>query len=328
MAHVWSDTLGREAFSPLGEAPLLLHDAGAPLSAPPPHAVRVAVDRAGALPPLDPAWFDALVTTAPDAPAPWVSVAPARLDAQLAAVRRTVAAAPIASATLARVLRIGAGLDFAAALELESLAYSTLLGGGEFARWLAGNTARGADTAPAPVRYDRDGEVVTLTLASPGNRNAMTAPMRDALYEALANVIDDPTEPRVVLRGAGKCFSTGGHLPEFGSARDLALAHAVRTLRSPARLLHDLGARAEARVHGACIGSGIEVPAAAAHRVGAADTVIQLPELAMGLIPGAGGTVSVGRAVGRHRLMWLALGGFRLGAAQALAWGLLHEIAP
>jgi enoyl-CoA hydratase/carnithine racemase len=126
----------------------------------------------------------------------------------------------------------------------------------------------------------------------------------------------------------GRCFSTGGHLPEFGTAKDLAAAHVIRTQRSCTRVLHRLGARAEVYLQGACIGSGIEVPAAATRRVGTPDLIVQLPELAMGLIPGAGGTASLARAIGRHRLMWLALGGFRIGARQARDWGLVHAIEP
>ena len=134
--------------------------------------------------------------------------------------------------------------------------------------------------------------------------------------------------PGLTLRAEGRCFSTGGDLAEFGSARDLAAAHVIRTRRSCAQLLHRLEGRAEVRLHGACIGSGIEVPAAAARRVAAPDLVVQLPELRMGLIPGAGGTVTLARAVGRHRLLWCALGAFRIGAAQALDWGLVHAIEP
>ena len=48
----------------------------------------------------------------------------------------------------------------------------------------------------------------------------------------------------------------------------------------------------------------------------------------MGLIPGAGGTVTLPRAIGRHRTAWLALGGFRLTAGQALSWGLIHGLVP
>ena len=322
-----SDHLGAETYSPLcGRSMQWVDSASLPTELPE-GAVVVAVDFAGALPDIDLRRFDALVTTCRGAPRPWVSVAPERLAAQLDAVRARVAAAPIATAILARVLRIGEHLSFDEALEIESLAYSTLLGGGEFARWLAGRLPHAHAVEAAPVvRYERHGDIVTLTLAAPANHNAMTAGMRDALYEALANVLDDPTAPQLVLRGERRSFSTGRHLPEFGSARDLAQAHTIRSLRSCARLLNRLGERAEVRLQGACIGSGFEIPAAAARRIGAPDSFMQLPELRMGLIPGAGGTVSIARAIGRHRLFWLVLGSFRLGAEQARDWGLLHDI--
>src|SRR3546814_17367266 len=89
----------------------------------------------------------------------------------------------------------------------------------------------------------RSGDRLLLTLDDPANRNAMSAAMRDALYEALANALDDPSRPAVLIQGAGKCFSTGGALAEFGTAHDLAEAHAVRTLHSCARSLDVLGSR-------------------------------------------------------------------------------------
>jgi enoyl-CoA hydratase/carnithine racemase len=289
--------------------------------------VVLGVDRDGLLPAVDPAAFDVLVTTSPGAPAPWVSVPPHRFDAQVARICANVAAAPIASALLCRVLRMGEGLAFETALELESLAYSALLGGGEFARWKA---ARGevpaALTAPEPVIYSRENNTVSLTLASPQSRNAMAAAMRDALHEALANVVEDPSRPTLVLSGQGRCFSTGGDLAEFGSASDLAQAHLIRTARSSARLLAGLGDRAEVLLHGACIGSGIEIAAAAGRRKARTGMFAQLPELAMGLIPGAGGTVTLPRAIGRHRTAWMVLTGQRIPAAQALEWGLVEDL--
>lgn len=309
--------------SPLAGSPLHVLDPGERVPA---GAIAVCLDRTGALPSIDPAAYDVLLTTASSAPAPWVAVPPPRLEAQLAHVRRQVTASPIAAALLTRVLRIGEGLDLDAALDLESLAYSTLLGGAEFARWLAARPLQPEDAQLARVDYAREGNTVTLTLAAPASRNAMTAAMRDALYEALVNVVEDPSEPGLILQGEGRCFSTGGDLAEFGTARDLAAAHVIRTERSCARLLHRLGPRATVRLHGACIGSGIEIAAAARRREGTGDTFVQLPELAMGLIPGAGGTVTLPRAIGRHRTAWLALGGFRLRAQTARTWGLLHAI--
>ena len=94
---------------------------------------------------------------------------------------------------------------------MESLAYSTLLGGDEFRNWLAA-TQRSPllPTATELVRYDRSGAHVTLTLSAPDTNNAMNAPMRDALWEGLANVLADPSRPDVTLRAQGRCFSTGG----------------------------------------------------------------------------------------------------------------------
>ncbi len=324
--NTMTERLVVESRSALGAHPLLYHDISTARQIPAQAAIVIAADRDGFAPQLDPALFDAMITTKPGAAAPWVSVVPTRFDAQCAAVSAAVSKAPIAASVLARVLRIAADLSFEDAIEVESLAYSTLLGGREFGHWLARRTPQ-LDPGSAPrVDYAREGDVVTLTIDDPARGNAMTAAMRDALYEALVNVLEDPSEPRLVLRGSGRCFSTGGYLPEFGAARDLAQAHAIRSLRSCARLLHLLGSRAEVRLHGACIGSGIEIPSASARRIGSPDTFVQLPELRMGLIPGAGGTVSIARAIGRHRLCWLALGGFRLNAVQARDWSLLHAI--
>src|SRR5262249_28448891 len=122
-------------------------------------------------------------------------------------------------------------------------------------------------------------------------------------------------------------FSVGGELDEFGTSPDLATAHAVRTLRSPALLLHRLRDRATAFVQGACIGSGIEIPAAAGRVVAAPDSWFSLPEVSMGLIPGAGGTVTVASRIGRHRTLYWALRHRRLNAATAREWGLVDEVA-
>ncbi|HMO74829.1 MAG TPA: enoyl-CoA hydratase/isomerase family protein [Sphingopyxis sp.] len=320
------DHLDADRLSAPGGEPVLLVDA-ATWRRPqvPVQAVVIGIDCDGALPAVVADDFDLLLTTAGSPPRPWVRIRNAALAGHLVNAAREN---PLAATIAARVLRLTAKLPFDDALTVESLAYSTLLGGSEFARWL-GPVDDDEPPAPGPVdpvRIAREGDRVTLTLDDPANRNAMTAAMRDALYEALANALDDPTRPEVLLRGAGKCFSTGGALAEFGTARDLAEAHVVRTLHSCARALDALGERATVHLHGACVGSGIEVAAAAHKRIAAPDTWFQLPELTMGLIPGAGGTVTVARAIGRHRTLWMLLSGKRIGAAQALDWGLVHAI--
>jgi Enoyl-CoA hydratase/isomerase len=238
-----------------------------------------------------------------------------------------VRARPIATASLAVLLQQTALLPVWEGLVAESATYSTLLAGPEFASWLA---ARPSVTAPPdtdePVLASRRGNVLTLTLNRPERRNAYGRGVRDALVTALQVArIDEAVT--VELEGRGPAFCSGGDLAEFGTAPDPAGAHLVRLRHGAAQLLHDLGPRTTARLHGACIGAGIELPAFAGRVIASPDTQIALPEVAMGLVPGAGGTVSIVRRIGRWRTAWLALSGKRLSAAQAMAWGLVDEVA-
>jgi enoyl-CoA hydratase/carnithine racemase len=248
-------------------------------------------------------------------------------DAEAPVLSRVAARSPQASLVLGQVLRITGALPVTAALEVESLAYSTLLGGPEFRRWLG---ARGDRPLPPraelPVLVRRDDARLLITLNLPERRNAYGRQLRDALTDALRVALLDPAITRVVLDGAGRSFCSGGDLAEFGTAPDLATAHFVRTRAGAARLIHDLGARIEARVHGPCTGAGIELPAFAGTVTADAGTTFRLPETGMGLIPGAGGTVSIPRRIGRWRTLYLALTGRPIDAATALAWGLVDSV--
>jgi enoyl-CoA hydratase/carnithine racemase len=128
------------------------------------------------------------------------------------------------------------------------------------------------------------------------------------------------------LRGEGPDFSSGGDLDEFGSAVDVVSAYLVRLDRHPGWFIHQVRDRVTAQLHGGCIGAGIELPAFASQVVATPDTFVALPEVSMGLIPGAGGTVSITKRIGRWRAAWLALTGARITADTALAWGLVDEI--
>ena len=76
------------------------------------------------------------------------------------------------------------------------------------------------------------------------------------------------------------------------------------------------------------MGAGIEIAAFASRIVAGPDTTIRLPEVGMGLIPGAGGTASIPRRIGRHRTAYLALTDVSIDAGTAAAWGLVDELAP
>ncbi len=167
---------------------------------------------------------------------------------------------------------------------------------------------------------------MTLVLSDPDTRNAYSAAMRDALVDHLDTCLIDPTAPTVRLRGQGSSFCTGGALNEFGLAQDHDAAHLLRIETSAVKRLWALGERAEAYVHGAVIGSGIEIAAATARLAAHPASWFQLPEIAMGLLPGAGGTVSIVDRIGRHRAAWWMIAGKRIRAVQALDWGLIDAI--
>jgi len=236
---------------------------------------------------------------------------------------------PQATLALTQVLR-AAPKDVTAALDLESFAYSTLLGGTEFARWLQ---HRGPRPLPppspqAPVLVDRTGDTLRITLNRPERRNAYGRELRDALVEALRLAVLDTGIARVVLDGAGPSFSAGGDLDEFGTTPDLATAHFIRTRAGAGSLLHRLADRIEARVHGNCVGAGIELPAFAGRVIARPGATFRLPEVSMGLVPGAGGTASIPRRIGRWRTLYLALSNRPVDAQTALSWGLVDAIAP
>jgi enoyl-CoA hydratase/carnithine racemase len=209
----------------------------------------------------------------------------------------------------------------------ESAAYSVLQSGPEFAAWRAVHPARAERDDGPRVRVDRAGDTLALTLTRPGRLNALDALMRDELVEALAVAAADPGVARVELRGEGRAFCAGGDLDEFGTRSDPATAHLIRLQRSVGRALSRLDRPTAAYLHGACMGSGIELAAFTDTVVAASDTQIALPEIGLGLVPGAGGTVSLPRRIGRLRTAWLAFSGCTIDAATAHAWGLVDELA-
>jgi len=208
----------------------------------------------------------------------------------------------------------------------ESLAYSTLQAGPEFAQWLA---ERGPANMPGiadPVQAERDDNTLRVAFNRPQRHNAFSTDARAALLEALTVAQLDPSLDEVVLTGNGPSFCSGGDLAEFGTFSDPASAHLARTRYSPALVLDALAARlgqaCRAEVHGQVLGSGLEMAAFCGRVVSRPDAVFGLPELSLGLIPGAGGTVSVTRRIGRWRTAYLVLSGLTIDVKTAVDWGL------
>jgi 1,4-dihydroxy-2-naphthoyl-CoA synthase len=250
------------------------------------------------------------------------------IDAAIAQLAARADRWPLAAAVCDDVLRsVDPAGPTLVGVVTESLAYSTLQGGPEFAQWLAERgPARESDIAD-PVQAHRDGNTLRIAFNRPQRHNAFSTDARAALLEALAVAQLDPSVDEVVLTGNGPSFCSGGDLDEFGTLSDPASAHLARTRYSPALVLDALTARlgqaSRAEVQGQVLGSGLEMAAFCGRVLCRPDAVFGLPELSLGLIPGAGGTVSVTRRIGRWRTAYLVLSGRTIDADIALAWGLV-----
>lgn len=248
---------------------------------------------------------------------------------EAAEVASATASRPIASAALALLLRHGEERSIASGLVAESATYSMLQSGPEFAAWRRERGARPKRTVSAltepPVLVQRQAMMYSIILNRPERHNAVNTAMSELLVESLTEALAEGSS-YVIMIGSGRSFCSGGDLDEFGSFDSPADAHGVRLLRSAGQLMSMLGERSRVHMHGAAMGAGIELPAFAHWVMAQPSTAIALPELKLGLVPGAGGTVSLPRRIGRHRTAWLALTGRVIDARTALEWGLVDEI--
>jgi Enoyl-CoA hydratase/isomerase len=242
------------------------------------------------------------------------------------ALIRQTSHAPQAAAVAMQLLRSLENLPPERALPLESFCYGLLQGSAEHSAWLATRVSVAPPGPPGRLMVERRDAELLITLDRPMARNAIDRPLRDQLFDAVTLALLD-TEIRVLkLRAVGACFSIGADLAEFGTTRDPATAHLIRSRTLPALVL---AARAEilnVHVQGACVGAGLEMAAFAGRFTATSDAWFQLPELAMGLIPGAGGCISVPRRIGKQRAALMILSGRRINAATALRWGLIDAI--
>jgi len=249
-------------------------------------------------------------------------------EADLAVIETVTEANPQAAVTLVQVLRATRSLSMRDGLLLESTAFATLQAGAEFAQWLDGQGRRVRHPDPSPpVLVEHHGGTARLVLDRPRLRNALSAELRDGLVDALRAVIVDPDVVDVVLAGNGPAFCIGGDLAEFGTTPDPSTAHQIRQTANVAPYLIEIADRLTVEVHGPCVGAGVELAAFADTVRARADATFSLPEVTMGLIPGAGGTVSLGHRIGVWRTAELALTAKTIDAATAQHWGLVDEIA-
>ena len=234
---------------------------------------------------------------------------------------------PQASVVAAQTLRLGPRLSLGDALLAESLAYATLQAGAEHAGWLSGRGRRTRRDLDQPrIDVSDDGSSVTVTLNRPRLLNLFDAAMRDELVDVLKALAAGADGRPVVITGAGGNFCAGGDPAEFGTVQDPATAHLIRSRANAAPWMAAIAGRATARIEGACVGAGIELAAFCATVTATERARFRLPELSMGLIPGAGGTVSIPARIGRQRTLAWLLTDTEIDAHEARRWGLIDDL--
>lgn len=251
------------------------------------------------------------------------------VEADWPAICRTMAATPHAARVLAQLLRATESLPIGHALTLESMAYGMLQAGSEYRRHHDTRPplrARPARARSAPLVLVRQDETrIRLTLNRRERGNAINAALRAELCDAFAAAGAAGTA--ICLDGLGRHFCIGGDLSEFGADPDPLHSHDLRLRRDLPRLVALSAGRLTAHVQGKVIGAGVELSSFAARVVCEPGTTWRLPEVAMGLLPGSGGTVSVPRRIGRQRTLLMCLADKTLDVATALEWGLVDACA-
>ena len=175
-------------------------------------------------------------------------------------------------------------------------------------------------TAITPsVDLDRRGRIAVLTINNPPV-NALSQHVRQGLRDGVTQAIADAAVGAIVITCAGRTFIAGADITEFGKPPREPGLHEVLDLieSSPKPVV--------AAVHGTALGGGLEVTLACHYRVGVRTARFGLPEVKLGLLPGAGGTQRLPRVVGVEKALQMIVSGEPIGADAALNHGLIDAI--
>ncbi|MBI4765702.1 MAG: enoyl-CoA hydratase/isomerase family protein [Deltaproteobacteria bacterium] len=174
---------------------------------------------------------------------------------------------------------------------------------------------------------EKTGFTATVTLNRPQVLNIHNMAMRDDLFEVLSAIREDDEIRVVLIKGAGeKAFCAGADLKEFLTAPPPAAAREVRFDADLWNLFTHMPPPLMAAVHGYCLGSGIEIALCCDLVIASEDAKFGLPEVGLGIIPAAGGTQTVPRAVGYGPALEMMLTNRWIDAQEALRIGLVNRV--
>ena len=181
----------------------------------------------------------------------------------------------------------------------------------------------------SPVTLVQRNGAAIITIDRPDRMNALSRDTLAALGQTARAVIADPAVRAIVITGAGdRAFSAGADLKERLGMDENAIREQLARYRDEIGVIDRSPKPVIAAINGFALGGGLELALACDLRVAAPTAVLGLPETTLAIIPGAGGTQRLPRVVGEARAKELILLGRRLGAVEALAWGLLNRVSP
>jgi 3-hydroxyacyl-CoA dehydrogenase len=172
------------------------------------------------------------------------------------------------------------------------------------------------------VDFEVSGAVAVLRLENPPV-NSLGLEMRRQIVEALARAESDPAVEAVVLMGSGKGFSGGADIREFGTPKSYAEPHLLTVIRA----VEECTKPVIAAIDGVCMGGGLELALACHFRVAAASARLALPEVKLGLLPGAGGTQRLPRVAGVERALNMIVTGAPVAPDQLSGTALIDALA-
>ncbi len=175
--------------------------------------------------------------------------------------------------------------------------------------------------------YEKINQIAYVTINRPQSMNAYNIRMRDELYEILSAIKDDPDVLVGIFKGAGeKAFCAGADLSEFLTAPSPIEARQVRWKRDVWGLFLSVPQPLIAALHGYVLGSGIEISLCCDIRIASKNARFGLPEIALGIIPAAGGTQTLPRTVGRSKALEMLLTDRWIDGEEAYSIGLVNEV--
>lgn len=179
------------------------------------------------------------------------------------------------------------------------------------------------------VLYEKDGRIATMTLNRPHAMNSLSTGLSQELHEAMVDFRDDPELWVAIITGAGdRAFSAGADIKGFKPATDEEVKAAQARAAGPPVRADTIMKPFIAAIHGYALGGGLELAMTCDIRIAADNAQMGQPEINIGFMPGAGGTIRLPRFVPRAIAAEMLLTGDRIDAEQALRCGLVSRVVP